>query len=701
MVRTRSFSASLLVFLCVLFLSGLALTRIAHAQTQPVIRYSAATRTIYLGDPYDAARPAEAPYVGYPSHPNAPKLTMTIPQLAAALGQMGQASLLIEQAKGIWLLKANIVINQNSKLEISKSLLSELRLESYPLNGQQKVFQTMIAAGGHLYINGVRVHSWNTQTQNFDTSYELGRSYLSALNGGRMDIIDAEASYLGWRDPNPRLDGGQGKGEPSGLAWKRRATESQLETGPTGSIINSKIHHNYYGNYTWQTYGLVLTGNQVYANGYYGFDPHDDSMKLEIAYNEFYDNAGHGLILSRRCIDNRIHHNKFYNNKKHGFMLDRGSDNNFVYANEAYNNGYDGMSIFESSNNLFTNNLIYNNQKMGVRLSASYDSTDPYDGLTIDNIFEQNSITGNGEHGVMLYERADRNSFATNIVSNNGGHGFSIRTGGNTLTGNTIAANGSSGIYVLGGPPIVYTPGETPIVPAIDTPGHANYITRNLLQTNANNGLELINSATDTKALGNRILDNKANGVLVQGTKSQRNYLLQNNISNNTLAGIALQEGAHLAIAAPIIVGESNRVVQGQAAANARVEIYRDPNGEGLWYLGATVADSQGVWRFTLPANDSASNGRLTALAIDQSGNTSAFSGAAIAATSPLEQGYRLNETHATQPRDRSVEEQSALEDPSTDVDRLQGDFIDISYDGETVRRYQRLFLPMVIDASP
>ena len=253
-----------------------------------------------------------------------------------------------------------------------------------------------------------------------------------------MDILDSEASYLGWQETNPNFpDSKIGKGEPSGLSWRLRATPGDTKTGTTGSIKNTVIHHNYYGNYTYQTVNMVLTYNKVYSNVYYGFNPHDYSSNMEIAYNEFYNNGYHGLIISG-CTNNVIHDNKMYNNGGHGFMLDRGWNNNQVFNNELYGNTEDGITVFESSNNTFTNNNIHNNKRHGLQgIDATYDATDSFDALAIDNIVTGNTITANAMYGVNIYDRADRTVLTNNTVTNNGSYGFYIRTGGNRIEGNT------------------------------------------------------------------------------------------------------------------------------------------------------------------------------------------------------------------------------------------------------------------------
>jgi len=595
----------------------------------PELRYASSSNTVYIGRPYNSTLAEEAPYTGYPSHPAAPKISITIPQLATALSRY---NLFVDQGNGIWLVKANLVIYQNARLDITSPTITELRLESYLTSSTTKKYAKLVASGGQIYIQGdtnsrLKIHSWNTPANTVDTNYNYGRSYLAALYGARMDVINSEASYLGWYSPNPNFpEGGVGKGEPSGLAWRFWADPNNRQTGATGSIQNSLIHHNYYGNYTYQASNMQLTGNKVYSNIYYGFDPHDYSTGLTITDNEFYNNGYHGLILSRGCTDNVISNNKMYNNAGHGFMLDRGSDRNQVFNNEIYGNSQDGIAIYASSNNVFTNNISRDNVRYGLRIHATYDSGDIFDGLALDNIITNNTFTGNGKYGINIYERADRNTFLNNNISNNVLIGFYIGTGGNLVQNNTITGNKTDGLYVIGTPPYNLTPGVAPVVPPVDLPGHANTIVQNTVRSNKKNGIAFVKGAIDNLATGNVVESNTENGVYLQASNTKRNLVSQNAITGNTKLGIAISSSANQSMPKPVIKTVVGKLVSGTAKANAKVEIYRDLGDEGKIYKGFTTANSSGAWSFTLPANDSASEGALTALAIDNLNNTSPFS---------------------------------------------------------------------------
>ncbi len=626
LIRYRVFSLTLVIatLFCAILYNNFFHVNPVQAQELPTVRYSASSNTVYLGRPYSTTIASEAPYVGYPSHPDAPKLVITLPQLAAILYK---PALIADLGNGIWLVKVNLIIYQNTRLEVTNPTVTELRLESILTGAKTKKYSKVVVSGGQLLIKGIKVNSWNTPANTVDTSYQYGRSYLAALYGARMDIIDSEAAYLGWYEANPGFpDAKIGKGEPSGLAWRLAATPSDPRTKATGSIVNSLVHHNYYGNYTYQTINMVFTNNKVYANIYYGFDPHDYSTNMEIANNEFYNNGYHGLILSRGCTNNSIHDNKMHDNAGHGLMLDRGSDDNQVYNNEIYGNAEDGLAIYESSRNTLTNNILRSNKRYGLRINAVYDPTDVFDALAVDNVIQSNTIISNTKYGVNLYERADRNVLLNNTISNNGDYGLYINTGGNRLQGNTIIGNVRDGLYVLGGPLSTPAPGQTPMVPAVDTPGHANQITQNSIRSNKLNGISLIVMATDTQVTTNIVESNLSNGVYIKGVDSKRNWVSQNSITSNSKLGISVDKSATSSLVKPSISSVKGTVVSGTAKAGARIELYRDLDSEGKIYKGATTANSSGAFSLTLPANDNTAEGSLTAIALDSANNTSPFS---------------------------------------------------------------------------
>lgn len=603
---------------------------------------------------------------------------ITIPQVDAALTAQGLPDLLIDQGNGAWLLKASLLIDKTAKVEATNATITWLRLESPPIHAINLTAQR----GGHLLIDGIKVTSWESATSAVDENITNGRAYLLALEGGRMDILHSEIAYLGWES-----------GEASGLSWRKRLTPADPATGATGRLEDSKIHHNYFGMYSYEAYGITILRNEVYENLQYGIDPHDDSRNFEVAYNKVYRNGNHGIIFSRLCRDNVIHHNEVYDNALHGIMLDRGTNNNVIRDNIVYNN-QDGIAIFQSSDNLVQNNHIYNNVR-GMRINATYDLDDPYDGVSANNRIESNLIEDSSEHGLYLYARADRNTISNNTILRSGVNGIYIKSGGNRLENNHIH-NGVTGVTIAGGE---YLNDPPQALDPLDPPGANNVVISTTVMTNSATGIRILGGSgnrigpnqanelgnriesngidgisigdaangaisTDNQILKNTVSNNLRHGVLIKDVSSARNRISQNSITNNGQRGIRIDSGAQQGLLPPVITGKlANGQIQGTTNPNATVEIYRDPGDpgqrildtvttltsddavqaaaqpnavaylyatndlEGLTYLGSAIADGSGAWTFALAANVDFK--QVTALAIDPSGNTSAFSASA------------------------------------------------------------------------
>lgn len=648
----------LLFTLLSLFLRSHLPQAFAESSALPDVSYSSTTNTLSLGNA-DSGQPASE--------------VVTVPALAGLLADKGLAALLVEQENQIWLLKANVVIERSARLNATSATIKELRLASPPAAPI-----TIIARrGGHLFIDGIAVKSWDSTINAVDESIADGRSYLLATEGARMDILFSDVSYLG-----------AGSGEPSGLSWRKRLT-SDPKTGATGRLEDSKIHHNYFGMYSYEAYGLKILRNEVYDNIYYGIDPHDYSQGFEVAFNKVYNNGTHGIIFSRLCEDNVIHHNEVFNNAQHGIMLDRGTNNNTVHDNLVYGNK-DGIAIFQSSNNIIRNNTIRQNLR-GIRINATYDVDDLYDGISSGNQILDNLIEDSMEHGIYLYARADRNLFRGNQILRSGLQGFYIKSGGNRLEDNHIVSGGV-GITIAGGE---YRDNPAAALPALEPSGDNNVIISttvvsnsdvgirilggsnnrigpttsgeqgNRLESNGKDGMAIGDAVNGTAAIGNQINDNiirnnTRHGILITDATSVRNKISRNSITGNGQLGIKVDVNAQQGIKPPVVTTSSDTYVRGTAVAGATIEVYSDPgirsqrllaafpvalsddavqaatldqmltaysltDYEGQLYLGTAQTDANGVWEFQFTQAQDPE--QISVLAIDGQGNTSAFSG--------------------------------------------------------------------------
>ncbi|MCB0185711.1 MAG: right-handed parallel beta-helix repeat-containing protein, partial [Caldilineaceae bacterium] len=454
-----------------------------------------------------------------------------LPQLKDLLAAQGLTDLLVAEANQQWLLKANVVIERSARLNVTAATTSWLKLHSPPAAAVVLTVQR----GGHLYLDGVKVTSWSSTAGDVDRTVADGRSYLLALHGARMDLLQSEVAFLG-----------AGSGEPSGLSWRKRLDDNDPTTGATGRVEESKIHDNYFGIYTYEAYGLKILHSEVYDNLYYGIDPHDDSRGFEVAYNKVYGNGTHGIIFSRRCIDNVIHHNEVYDNDQHGIMLDRGTNQNKVYANTVYNN-QDGIAVYQSSDNQIYENVLRNNQR-GVRINATYDADDPYDGLATNNQIYNNQIEDSAEHGFYLYARADRNLIDDNQILRSGSNGIYIKSGGNRLANNTIV-DGNVGITIVGGE---YRDDPATALPALDPSGDKNIMVGMTIRNNRDVGIRILGGSHNRvgpEAAGesaNVIEENGKDGIAIgdatNGAAATDNAIVQNTIRGNTRHGVLVTD---------------------------------------------------------------------------------------------------------------------------------------------------------------
>eukprot|EP00752_Nemacystus_decipiens_P013623 g12081.t1 len=249
----------------------------------------------------------------------------------------------------------------------------ELRIESRGSNAYHEVR----GHGGNLYFESTLVTSWDTPNRKPQTEHKNGRSFLNCISERRigttcainemgecrMDIINSEMGHMGFDDA-----------ESYGLTWKVRGFCTDLsnpqlfdDVNVYGDIKGSDIHHMYYGMYSYGHQGGVWTDNKMHDNIVYGFDPHDDSDYLTIAYNEVYNNANHCIIASKRCNNLKIHDNVVHDGGQAGIFLHRSGDDSEIYGNVITDMEDAGIVLFESFGNDVHHNIV-DGSEFGIRL---------------------------------------------------------------------------------------------------------------------------------------------------------------------------------------------------------------------------------------------------------------------------------------------------------------------------------------------
>eukprot|EP00752_Nemacystus_decipiens_P013622 g12080.t1 len=302
----------------------------------------------------------------------------------------------------------------------------ELRIESMGSDAYHEIR----GHGGNLYFENTVVTSWDTSAKEPQETYENGRSFLNCVSERRigttcaknemgecrMDIINSEMGYMGYA-----------ASESYGLTWKVRGfcpNSSNPEVFDNvnvyGDIKGSNIHHMYYGMYSYGHQGGVWINNKMHDNIIYGFDPHDDSDYLTIAYNEVYNNANHGIIASKRCDNLKIYGNKVRDGGEAavGIFLHRSSNDCEIYGNRISNMQAAGIALLESFGADIHDNVIYN-ALHGIRLHLGSGNNEVYVNK-FDNITEAALFTyiGSDDPEVTDDGRPFNNEFYYNEITN-------------------------------------------------------------------------------------------------------------------------------------------------------------------------------------------------------------------------------------------------------------------------------------------
>ncbi len=341
-----------------------------------------------------------------------PGTTVTVADIARAVGPDH-----VEQTgPKIWLLKTNLQLNRDVMLELTADEVTDFKLTSSPDS-----FVWIRTVSGRVYIEGVRITSWNENTGDYDYNWQDGRAYILARFDARMDIVDSELAYLGY---SPTTTGGGNYG----ASW--RNADNALDTYLiTGEVRNSIFHHNYYGAYTFGAVGMNWLNNTFYENVVYGLDPHDDSNYALIIGNRAHHNGRHGIIVSERCRYNTFRDNISDNNKGHGIMIHEDSHGNLIEYNTAYNN-QDGIVVYRSSDNIIRYNTVRHNERGGIRINNP----------SVGNVIEHNELVNNSGYGIYLYRDAVETIIRDNMVVNSRS-GIYVKTNDNVLQNNKLTGN--------------------------------------------------------------------------------------------------------------------------------------------------------------------------------------------------------------------------------------------------------------------
>jgi mannuronan 5-epimerase len=293
----------------------------------------------------------------------------------------------------VWLLNANIKVENNSNFYINSTDTSWLKINS-TFTGVADKEPNHILARGNLIIDNVKITSWDTNKDDYARANgTIPRSYILVNYGnGTTNITNSELAYLGY--PHARS---------FGLTYY---------TGAGSIIKNNKIHDLQTGFYSDDfehgAHNITIAGNEFYNNTSQGIGPRSGSHHLTISNNTVHDNGREGILCSNSCYKIIITGNKVFNNTFYGILLNDNVTNSVVRNNIIHDNGDEQIWL----NNLANNNTIdannINGGINGIRISNG----------SANNRVNSNTITNSYLASILLLKGASQNMIASNTVNN-------------------------------------------------------------------------------------------------------------------------------------------------------------------------------------------------------------------------------------------------------------------------------------------
>lgn len=310
-------------------------------------------------------------------------------------------NILQKQPDKIWLLKANIVIEDNASLYINSTDTKWLKIES-SLSSEQDPY--WISVYGNLYIDSIKLTSWDTIKDDYskyvkeirkgdnavkETPYDtVPRPYLQVEGKatGSTHITNSEIAYLGY---DCKVGG------CSGLSFY---------SGKNNVVNGNEIHHNRFGVYSSGVSGMSIENNHIHHNFMYGLDPHTGTNNMLIKNNTVHDHGAMGIICSLDCYNITIEGNEVYKSSGSGIMLSKNMSDSVVRDNNVHD---ESKCIFLSQSN---HNEIYDNTLRNCKDQGIYLHHDSF-----SNTINNNTVI-NSTEGIKENEDSKGNNISNNSV---------------------------------------------------------------------------------------------------------------------------------------------------------------------------------------------------------------------------------------------------------------------------------------------
>lgn len=326
------------------------------------------------------------------------------------------SSLLNNTSEKNWFLNANIRISNGATLFINSTDTNWLKINS---TSDDKAFAVMSA--GSLVIDRTKISSWNSSsnTETVFASNKIPRSYIvTHWNAtGHTNITNSHISNLGFNNTR----------DTWGISYYSGA----------GSIVeNNTLSSNYRSLHFGQNISdISVVNNKIDSSVQSGLNLFRPS-KIHIANNKIDNNGEHGIACLEDCGFIFIKDNEISGNRRDGINLNQNTSNSILIDNLLYNNKRSGISVWNSSDNIITRNVI-NNDKYGITIERN----------AYNNTISQNTIDKSSVNGLQVQTNSSKNKILENHIWYSGAGGISLSDSkNNVFLKNTVTNNSNYGI---------------------------------------------------------------------------------------------------------------------------------------------------------------------------------------------------------------------------------------------------------------
>src|SRR5215212_260449 len=285
----------------------------------------------------------------------------------------------------------------NANLEVSDGITFKMNSSGDNLQYLKISGENGIIVQGRIEISGIKITSWDSETQSPVSQTETGsvpRTFINLRVSEGGFIENSEVAHIGYDAPPRRgIDLGEaGEGQSHDFA-----------------IRNSTIHDNWMGFYSAGAYNITIDGNEFFNNILYAIDPHTATHNMTVSNNKIHNNHGIAVICSLDCYNIIYEQNEVYNNVESGLMFSRATHDSIIRnsttgisvhnpleldedgmssGNKIYNNTFDGVQngirALASSDNIFSNNTFGN--VTGFQYTLSSDASMVIENQTFDMV---------------------------------------------------------------------------------------------------------------------------------------------------------------------------------------------------------------------------------------------------------------------------------------------------------------------------